>query len=46
VSAWDRKPAEYRQLCEEIGKSAKLSPQNRRVQEHADRILAERRRTA
>jgi hypothetical protein len=46
MSAWDRKPAEYRALCEQIGKGAKLSPQNKRVQEHADRILAERRRTA
>jgi hypothetical protein len=40
MSAWDRRPAEYRALCEQIGKGAKLSPQNRRVTFTADRMLA------
>lgn len=43
MSAYDRLPADYRKLCEEIAKNSKLSPQNRRVRDAADRYLASKR---
>lgn len=45
MSAWDRLSPEYRALCEEIVKNSpgNLSPQNKRVRQVADRVLAERR---
>jgi hypothetical protein len=43
MSAFDRLPADYRKLCEEIAAaSGKISPQNRRVRDHADRIMIAR----
>jgi hypothetical protein len=53
MSAFDRLPAEYRELCAAIAKNSpprilahrkvRLSPQNRRVRFAADQYLAERR---
>jgi hypothetical protein len=43
MSAFDRLPADYRKLCEQIAKDANLSPQNRRVRALADKITASRR---
>lgn len=40
MSAWSRLPKEYRDVCEQIAKNSKLSPQNRRVRAAADAYLA------
>lgn len=45
MSAFDRLPKEYRDLCERIAAaSGKISPQNRRVRFTADMLLADQRR--
>lgn len=41
MSAWDRLPQDYRDLCGEIAKKSHIkSPQNRRVRQAADDYLA------
>ena len=40
LSGFERLPQDYRDLCAKIGKMWKRSPQNRRVREAADNIMA------
>lgn len=43
LSAWERKPAAFREICAEIAKkSGKISPQNKRVISAAERFCREK----
>lgn len=45
-SGFERLPKEYTDLCKQLGKLNKRSPQNRQIRQIADRIMAERARKA